>query len=292
MYIVTGAAGFIGSNMVKCLNDHGHKNILCVDDLDSSRVNNLAGLEFEDFVSPQDLLNINISSDTIFHLGANSKTSADDWDSIYATNVDYTRQLLGTKYDKFVFASSASVYGDIKDTVEHGSNSAPKNLYAATKYICDSIIRNQLKFSTIQSWRFFNVYGNRESHKVGYSQASPYTSFIHQARTTGKIKLFDISADVHRDFVCVDDVVEIMYQQSLHDRSFISNLGTGTTYSFQQWGELIAQHYDAKIETVPIPENIKQGYQMYTCSNNTQLRSLIGSDYQFKTPEQFVKDNL
>ena len=294
MHIVTGAAGFIGSNMVKHLNKKGHTNIVCVDTLDQHKVANLAGLEFADFISPDELLLKDfedVTACTLWHLGANSKTSSDDWDSIYHNNVVYTRKL-SNKFKNIVFASSASVYGDNIDTQEVSSNLAPKNMYAATKMMCDNSFLNNKHISKIQSWRFFNVYGNREHHKVHAGMASPYSNFIHQAKTTGVIKLFDNSHEVLRDFICVDDVVEIMYRIYMNKhKSFISNLGTGSTYSFQQWGDLIAKHYNAEIEYIPVPEELQKIYQKYTCSDNNYLMSNL-ENYKFITPEEFVEANL
>lgn len=293
MYVVTGAAGFIGSNLVKLLNSYGHDKIVCVDDLSTAKTSNLSGLKYYDFMTPIEFLDSNYKITTLFHIGANSKTSETDWTSIYNDNVKYTRHLLNMDWQSFVFASSASIYGDNKTTIELPENESPKNLYAATKQMCDNMIRHKIdKGQHVQSWRFFNVYGNNEFHKIDVNQASPYTNFKHQATTTGKIKLFDNSKEVFRDFICVTDVVKIIYEQSKTSKSFVCNLGTGNTYSFQQWGELIARTYDANIEYIPIPDNIKQGYQKYTQSNNNFLKTLIGTDYKFVTPEKFVKDNL
>ena len=95
MHIVTGAAGFIGSNLVAHLNNQGHDDILLVDNLSMNKTNNLAGLHFEDLISPSELLDINIArSDIVWHMGANSSTKETDWSKIYASNVVYTRQLL------------------------------------------------------------------------------------------------------------------------------------------------------------------------------------------------------
>lgn len=293
MYVVTGAAGFIGSNLVKLLNSYGHDKIVCVDDLSTAKTSNLSGLKYYDFMTPIEFLDSNYKITTLFHIGANSKTSETDWTSIYNDNVKYTRHLLNMDWQSFVFASSASIYGDNKTNIELPENESPKNLYAATKQMCDNMIRHKIdKGQHVQSWRFFNVYGNNEFHKIDVNQASPYTNFKHQATTTGKIKLFDNSKEVFRDFICVTDVVKIIYEQSKTSKSFVCNLGTGNTYSFQQWGELIARTYDANIEYIPIPDNIKQGYQKYTQSNNNFLKTLIGTDYKFVTPEKFVKDNL
>lgn len=291
MHVVTGAAGFIGSNMVKLLNDKGIKDIICVDDLSPAKAKNLAGLEYYDFITPIEFLDTDFEIDTVYHLGANSKTSETDWESIYFDNVKYTRHLLHMNWQNFVFASSASIYGDNTNNQELVENESPKNMYAATKQMCDNIIKTLMDERKIQSWRFFNVYGPNELHKVEYNQASPYTSFKKQAQETGKIKLFENSKNVFRDFICVYDVINIIYEQNKENKSFISNLGTGNTFSFQQWGELMAEKYSAEIEYIPIPENIKQGYQMFTQSNNEFLNSLIGN-YQFITPESFVEANL
>ena len=289
MHIVTGAAGFVGSNLVAYLNKQGHSDVLLVDNLSMDKTTNLAGLKFEDLISPDELLEIKIeSSDIVWHMGANSSTKEKDWNNIYKTNVLYTRQLLN-KCSTMIFASSGSVYGDNTITIEDPTNEAPKNLYASSKLICDNIFRNAIGCK-IQSWRFFNVYGNRESHKQALGMGSPYTNFKKQAQETGAIKIFEGSNEVHRDFICVDDIVHVMYHCLQHDNSFVCNLGTGTTHTFEYWAKLIASYYNASIEYIPVPDDLKGIYQMYTCSDNNQLNKLI--NYNFKTPDEFVEANL
>ena len=169
------------------------------------KTKNLEGLYFEDLISPSELLEVNIDkSDVVWHIGANSSTKETDWNKIYSSNVDYTRKLV-SKCNTMVFASSASVYGDNITTQEHQINEAPKNLYASSKLICDNIFRNAVGCK-IQSWRFFNVYGNREGHKQAVGMGSPYTNFTKQAKDTGVIKIFEGSDKVQRDFICVDDL--------------------------------------------------------------------------------------
>ena len=289
MHIVTGAAGFIGSNLVAHLNKKGHEDILLVDNLTIDKTKNLAGLYFEDLISPSELLEVNIDkSDVVWHIGANSSTKETDWNKIYSCNVDYTRKLV-SKCNTMVFASSASVYGDNITTQEHQINEAPKNLYASSKLICDNIFRNSVGCK-IQSWRFFNVYGNREGHKQAVGMGSPYTNFTKQAKDTGVIKIFEGSDKVQRDFICVDDVVHVMYECLQNYESFICNLGTGTTYTFENWAKLIASKYSATIEYIPVPDDLKGIYQTYTCSDNSQLNTFI--NHQFKRPNQYVEENL
>ena len=122
MHIVTGAAGYIGSNLVAHLNKKGHEDILLVDKLTMDKTKNLEGLYFEDLISPGELLEATIDkSDVVWHIGANSSTKETDWNKIYSSNVDYTRKLL-IKCNTMVFASSASVYGDNITTQEHHIN--------------------------------------------------------------------------------------------------------------------------------------------------------------------------
>ena len=297
MHIFTGAAGFIGSNLVDHLNKNGHDDILLVDNLSIEKTKNIAGLQFVDLITPSELLDLDIEeSDTVWHMGANSSTKETNWQIVYANNVAFTRTLIDKCFhNDFIFASSASVYGDNRDTNEDPINEAPKNLYATSKLVCDNIIRNSINSGKIHSWRFFNVYGNRESHKQAIGMGSPYTNFTKQAKDNGVIKIFEGSDKVQRDFICVDDVVDIMYSvytalPPYEEKDIICNLGTGNTCTFQHWAELIANKYNADIKYIPVPDDLKGIYQMYTCSDNTQLNNLI--EYNFTTPDEFVEANL
>lgn len=284
-YIVTGAAGFIGSNLVKKLNSEGHTDIICVDDLSKNNIQNIQGLEYSDFISIDDISSVfGKDVDTVFHLGAISNTRADNWKEIYQNNITFTKQMFDrTRHRNFVFASSASVYGDSKDTLEIPANEAPKNLYAASKLICDNWLRSQ--GCQYQSWRFFNVYGHRETSKLESNSSSPYTTFKQQISKNTSIKIFEGSDKIFRDFISVDDVVEVMYRKHSDKDTFVSNLGTGTPSSFNEWAELFASKYKAKIELTEFPEDLKKGYQYYTCSNNSTLNTLL--DYKFKTIKEW-----
>jgi len=288
-YLVTGAAGFIGSNLIKKLNDNGHTNIVCVDDISQNNLQNIHGLEYADFISKADIETLyHAEFDTIFHLGAISNTRASNWQDIYQNNIVFTKKLFDmTRHRNFVFASSASVYGDSTNNQELAVNETPKNLYATSKLICDNWLRHQ--GCQYQSWRFFNVYGKRETSKLDSNSASPYTTFKQQAITKGKITLFEGSDKILRDFISVDDVVEVMYQKHKHSDSFVSNLGTGSTASFKDWAKIIANKYNATIDYVDFPKDLEKGYQYYTCSNNSNLNTII--DYKFKTPKEWFDQN-
>lgn len=288
-YLVTGAAGFIGSNLVKKLNDNGHTDVVCVDNLSQHNVQNIQGLQYSDFVSPTDIERIfGCDFDTVFHLGAISNTRASIWDEIYKNNIIFTKTLFDSvRHRNFVFASSASVYGDSKDTLEISANEAPKNLYAASKLMCDNWLRHQ--GCQYQSWRFFNVYGHKETSKLVSKSSSPYTTFKQQALENGVIKIFEGSDQILRDFISVDDIVEIMYRKHTDNNTFVSNLGTGITASFSDWAELVADRYNAEIELIEFPEDLRKGYQYYTCSNNSTLNTLL--DYKFKTIQEWFEDN-
>lgn len=288
-YLVTGAAGFIGSNLIKKLNANGHTKIVCVDDISQNNLQNIHGLEYADFVSKADIESLyHEEFDTIFHLGAISNTRASNWQEIYQNNIVFTKKLFNmTRHRNFVFASSASVYGDSTNNQELPENETPKNLYATSKLMCDNWLRHQ--GCQYQSWRFFNVYGKRETSKLESNSASPYTTFKQQALTKGKITLFEGSDKILRDFISVDDVVEVMYQKHTHTDSFVSNLGTGSTASFKDWAKIIADKYNASIDYVDFPKDLEKGYQYYTCSNNSHLNTII--DYKFKTPKEWFDQN-
>ena len=139
----------------------------------------------------------------------------------------------------------------------------------------------------IQGFRYFNVYGPGEDDKG--DQASPYTKFTKQAQEDGVIKVFQLSDHYKRDFVSVEDICKVHEKMLTVDASNIYNVGTGVAESFETVAQAIAKKYNAKIKYIPIPENIKNQYQKYTCANLDKLNSVIDMDW--KNIKDYINDN-
>jgi ADP-L-glycero-D-manno-heptose 6-epimerase len=259
---VTGHAGFIGQNMVNHLQAQG--------------------IEYRTYdpithgaKSPHELDLNGVS--WVIHLGAISSTTETDVKKVLDVNVTWSIQLFEACEQaniNFQWASSASVYGDGDDFREHASG-APLNLYARSKWLLEQYVMMR-KFKVIhQGFRYFNVYGDLESHKG--SQASPHTQFTHQAKQTGVIRMFDNSHTTRRDFVHVDQVIrthELMWHSK---ESGIWNVGTGMSVSFAQVAAQIAHAHAAKVVTTPFPEHLVGAYQYHTCADVTKLNTTLAA---------------
>ena len=212
----------------------------------------------------------------IIHQGAISSTTCTDIELLINTNVAFTEWLFeqAIKYKIPVkYASSASVYGNTSDIIN------PLNYYAITKVITDYWVQDNMdRFELVQGFRYFNVYGEGEDHKK--DQASPVHKFTKQIKDTGALKLFEGSDKFLRDFVCVDDVVDIVLNND--KPSGIYDLGTSNPTSFQEVAELVAEKYNGIIKYIPFPEHLEGKYQTYTCAK-------IGWDYEFTTVEEYLQ---
>lgn len=252
--LITGHKGFIGQNMVNSLkNDH-----------------ELSFYELGD--PPPDFEGL----DWCIHLGAISSTTEFNVEKIMRQNYDFSCIVLvacQTHGVNLQYASSASIYGTGKEFNEQAPPD-PKSPYAWSKYLFDRTIQS-MTFDKIivQGFRYFNVYGPHEDHKG--DQASPYHKFEQQAKKTGIIKLFENSDQYHRDFIFVENVIDIHKTFFNVKESGIWNVGSGKPKSFQQIAEEIAEKYNAKIEYIPMPENLKNQYQTYTCADLSKLNRTI-----------------
>lgn len=249
--LITGYKGFIGQNIVNALkNDH---------ELTLFEV----GQEPPEFEG----------LDWCIHLGAITSTTERDVEKIMALNHDFSCMILMACQLNNVnlqYASSASVYGTLNSFKEDGPVD-PKSPYAWSKYLFDrNVLRQKYDNIVVQGFRYFNVYGPYEDHKG--DQASPYHKFEKQAKEKGVITLFHDSDKYFRDFVPVETVVNVHKKFFEVKESGIWNIGTGTPKSFQQVADEIAKKYNASIEYIPMPENIKNQYQSYTCANLDKLR--------------------
>jgi ADP-L-glycero-D-manno-heptose 6-epimerase len=305
-YVVTGAAGFIGSNLVRALNARGETEILAVDNLTrADKFRNLVGCEIADFIDKRDFA-VQLAAghyegaiEAVLHQGACSDTMETDGRYMMENNYRYSLALLDYCEEEeipLLYASSASVYGAGSVFREARECESPLNIYGYSKLLFDQVVRRRLPDagSQIAGFRYFNVYGPHEAHKA--RMASVAWHFFNQFREGRRVKLFQGHAgyadgEQKRDFVSVEDVVKV----NLHflDRpqlSGIFNLGTGRSQTFNDVavatinaclrtrGEaaltLAQMREQNMIEYIAFPDALKGKYQSYTEADLGALRSI------------------
>jgi ADP-L-glycero-D-manno-heptose 6-epimerase len=318
--IVTGGAGFIGSNLIHQLNRAGERNILLVDNfapaanLSGPKFLNLAGAEFCDYMDKHEFRSALKSGrfDTkriraILHQGACSNTLEDDGRYMMDNNFTYSKELLHFALDRsipLVYASTAAVYGASTDFTERPVNERPLNIYGYSKLVFDNYVRRLMPTfkSTVVGLRYFNVYGPREQHKG--RMASVIHHFTRQLKDTGTIRMFEGSGgyangEQRRDFVYVKDLARInMFfanllpdspRKSIHA---VVNAGTGEARTFKAVAEALMQvHGQGRIDYIPFPGDLKDRYQHYTQANITGLRT-AGYTASFTALEDGVKQTF
>jgi ADP-L-glycero-D-manno-heptose 6-epimerase len=315
-YVVTGAAGFIGSKLVEALNRRGITEIIAVDSLkQGDKFRNLAKYEIADYLDQAELLsaleNLSGSVEAILHQGACSDTTETDGQFVMSTNYSYSKQLLEWCQDEeiaFLYASSAAVYGDSQEFREERRCERPLNLYAYSKFLFDRVVRQMLNARTAQvaGLRYFNVYGPNEQHKVyGSDMRSVAYQAFHQFKAEGKVKLFVGSGgyadgEQRRDFIHVDDVAAVnMWLLERRDVSGIFNCGTGRAQTFNDVATAVINTINATqastqelvgqglITYVPFPHKLVGKYQSFTQADMSRLRA-AGLPGDFMTVEQGV----
>jgi len=280
--VVTGGAGFLGTHLIKELNERGQRNILLVDDLsDPHKINNIKELKFMDYTDKSDFIAVldaacsaNLVS-KVYHLGAESSTTYNNGKYLMENNYQYTcnvMEICSSARVPLVYASSAAVYGE--QTKEWGTFDAqsdeytPQSYYALSKLQADKYARkfaeNQQNY--IIGLRYFNVVskGEHEQHKDG--QKSPLCWMNEQYLRSGCINLFKGSIDFHRDFVGVEDAVWMTMNAMKQARSGVYNIGKGEVKSFYEMALEIVDDV-REIKFIEMPVEIASSYQTYTCAN-------------------------
>ncbi|HMN82742.1 MAG TPA: ADP-glyceromanno-heptose 6-epimerase [Burkholderiaceae bacterium] len=317
MILVTGAAGFIGANLIRHLNMRGVNDIIAVDNLTrSDKHRNLIDLEIADYLDKSALLDQLASLpplQAVFHQGACSDTMESDGRYMMENNYRYSLALFEFAQARrvpFIYASSAAVYGGSKTFVEQRSVEAPLNVYGYSKFLFDQVMRRRAaRFaSPVVGLRYFNVYGPRETHKGRMASVAfhHYNQFIADRR----VRLFGgwdgwNSGEQSRDFVHVDDVVAVNLHFLDHPVSGIFNCGTGRAQPFndialtvvnrlaQRAGQperpLAELVQDGRIEYIPFPDALKGKYQSFTQADIGALRA-AGYTRPFRTVQQGVAE--
>jgi ADP-L-glycero-D-manno-heptose 6-epimerase len=304
MMIVTGGAGFIGSNILQGLNARGIDDILVVDDLtDGTKFKNMVDARIADYMDKDDFLDSLLSGDfeeslieAVFHQGACSSTTEWDGQFMMENNYEYSKTLLHfcqAHQIPFIYASSASVYGGGSVFKEDLANEAPLNVYGYSKFLFDQYVRAQTLTSQVVGLRYFNVYGPREQHKG--SMASVAFHLNNQLLEKGEIKLFagcDGYGDGEqvRDFIYVEDVVAVNLWFLDNPRvSGIFNCGTGKSQPFNDVANAVLDyHQKGSLSYIPFPDHLAGHYQSFTEADLTALRA-VGCQHVFKTVDEGVK---
>jgi ADP-L-glycero-D-manno-heptose 6-epimerase len=313
--IVTGAAGFIGANNVKRLNERGVTDIVAVDNLTrADKFRNLVDCELADYLDKTEFLDLVRRRalprpEVVFHQGACSDTMETDGRYMLENNYRYTLALFEwcqAERVPFIYASSAATYGLTQTFSEDRANEKPLNVYGYSKFLFDQVLRRRMSALTapVIGLRYFNVYGPRESHKG--RMASVAFHHFNQFRAEGRVRLFEGShgyanGEQRRDFIHVDDVVAVNLFFWDQPTSGIYNLGTGRAQSFNDVALTVVNTLRASrnepalslaqaarmglVEYIPFPDALRGKYQAFTQADITRLRA-AGYQAPMQTVEQ------
>ena len=306
MIIVTGGAGFIGSNIVKGLNQRGIDDIIVVDNLkDGTKFKNIVDCNIADYLSKEDFITRINSNQTfakqlkaIFHEGACSATTEWDGKFIMENNYEYSKALLHYCINhkaQYLYASSAATYGGNSTFAVDPQFEQPLNVYGYSKLLFDQYVR-RLNFSAgktqVVGFRYFNVYGPREQHKGSMSSVAYHVN--NQILEHGEARLFEGcdgygNGEQRRDFIYVGDAVAVnLWFLDNPDKSGIFNVGTGRSQPFKDVANAVIDfHKKGEINYIPFPDHLRGRYQSFTEADISGLRE-VGYSADFKTVEQGV----
>lgn len=309
--VVTGAAGFIGCNLVAELNRRGRTDLLLVDALGTDeKWRNLVGLHYEDILTPNQFLEQcvrggNTKIEALIHLGACSATTEKDAGFLLENNYRYTRTLCewALEHDtRFVYASSAATYGDgslgYSDSEETTRRLRPLNMYGYSKHMFDLWALRHRLFDRIVGLKYFNVFGPHETHK-GDMRSVVHKAF-EQISDRGWVELFKSDRPEYpdggqkRDFIYVRDVVDVTLHFAEHrEHGGLLNCGTGKARS---WNDLVRGVFSAMgrtpdIRYIEMPEVLKGKYQYFTEAQTENLRA-AGYTAPFTELEDGIRDDV
>lgn len=293
--LVTGGAGFIGSQLVRALNSRGLERITIADFLETGeKWRNLLPLRFADYLEADDLLPRLHSGklgsfDLVLHMGACSSTTETNGPYIIRNNYDFTRDLAEwtlARGARFVYASSAATYGDgssgmqDRGDLDYLNTLRPLNLYGYSKHLFDAYAARNRLLEKCVGLKFFNVFGPNEQHK-GHMRSLVTKSF-EQVRDTGAIKLFKsyrpeyADGEQKRDFIYVRDAAEMTLHLAFDDNAAgLFNIGSGRA---ETWLDLAlsvfgAMNRESNIEFIDMPESMREKYQYFTQADISRLRA-------------------
>ena len=313
MLIITGGAGFIGSNLIYELNRIKEKNIIICDVLNSKlKKNYLKKLSYKKIVPPIKIFNFLEKNKEkiryIFHLGAISATTSSNFSKLIKNNLEFPIKILKfcnlNKID-LIYASSASTYGNGKngfndnDNLHYLNKLKPLNLYGKSKNLFDLHVSKKIKKKSELSiqcvgLKFFNVYGKNEKHKK--KQMSIISSLSSIIKKKGKVKLFKShnknfkDGEQKRDFIHVSDCINvILWFYKKNKISGLFNVGTGDARTFIDVTKILYKELKIKenISFIDTPKNIRKHYQYYTKANIAKLRK-----YGYKKKFQNIEDGI
>jgi len=304
VFLVTGGAGFVGSNLVAGLNRAGISDILVVDDLRSGdKRGNLGANRFAEYVDKDEFLPLlergkfGGTIEAVLHQGACTDTMATDTAYVMRNNTEYSKTLLAYALQRpipFIYASSASVYGNRGTCPERPEHEEPLNLYARSKLAFDRHVREVLPrvSSTVVGLRYYNVYGPGEAHKG--RMASMVWQLLRQLKDRGEMRLFAGSGgygdgEQRRDFIWVGDVVDVnLFFLNGPARQGIFNTGTGASRSFNDIARtLMRLHGGGALSYIAFPPELEGKYQSFTQADVKALRA-AGYDRPFTSLEDGV----
>lgn len=307
LIILTGGAGFIGSGILRHLNDRGMRNIVVVDHLDQTeKWKNLVGKNFVEILDKNQLFDWLVGKEdtieAIIHLGACSSTVETDSNYLLENNYRYSMRLADyalTNDIRFIYASSAATYGDgskgFSDEESLLETLTPLNMYGYSKHLFDLWLKNQGVLDKVTGLKFFNVFGPNEYHKG--RMASAIMHILPSAQKDGVIRLFKTTepdkfddGEQRRDFIYVKDVAKMTCAFLDNDAYGIYNIGSGKAGSWNQVAHAVFQALDMtpNIQYIDMPKDLIGKYQNYTCAEMEKTKQVLGAKVKCMPLEESV----